>query len=103
MWCGHRHAVEAKVKRRAGVMQHRSRVTHVDRGAHDCVNTHMAHCTNNHNLFDAFRIELLLEIGFAKRIDVRSEEHTSELQSLMRISSAVFCLQTKKTLITYTQ
>src|SRR3546814_7229571 len=27
---------------------------------------------------------------------VRSEEHTSELQSLMRISSAVFCLQKKK-------
>src|SRR3546814_7462777 len=25
----------------------------------------------------------------------RSEEHTSELQSLMRISSAVFCLQKK--------
>src|SRR3546814_8618888 len=30
----------------------------------------------------------------------RSEEHTSELQSLMRISYAVFCLITKKT---YTQ
>src|SRR3546814_5645108 len=29
----------------------------------------------------------------------RSEEHTSELQSLMRISYAVFCL-TKKTIIT---
>src|SRR3546814_10498007 len=27
----------------------------------------------------------------------RSEEHTSELQSLMRISSAVFCLKNKKT------
>src|SRR3546814_10765462 len=27
----------------------------------------------------------------------RSEEHTSELQSLMRISYAVFCLTTKKT------
>src|SRR3546814_9937772 len=27
----------------------------------------------------------------------RSEEHTSELQSLMRISYAVFCLQTHKT------
>src|SRR3546814_7209471 len=27
---------------------------------------------------------------------VRSEEHTSELQSLMRISYAVFCLTTKK-------
>src|SRR3546814_2932495 len=26
----------------------------------------------------------------------RSEEHTSELQSLMRISSAVFCLKKKK-------
>src|SRR3546814_3549205 len=33
----------------------------------------------------------------------RSEEHTSELQSLMRISYAVFCLKKKKTTInTYT-
>src|SRR3546814_9930464 len=30
-------------------------------------------------------------------ICVRSEEHTSELQSLMRISYAVFCLKKKKT------
>src|SRR3546814_3905418 len=30
----------------------------------------------------------------------RSEEHTSELQSLMRISYAVFCLKQKKTKIT---
>src|SRR3546814_8166113 len=29
----------------------------------------------------------------------RSEEHTSELQSLMRISYAVFCLKKKKTTI----
>src|SRR3546814_4439851 len=29
--------------------------------------------------------------------DLRSEEHTSELQSLMRISYAVFCLKKKKT------
>src|SRR3546814_10209704 len=28
--------------------------------------------------------------------EVRSEEHTSELQSLMRISYAVFCLKKKK-------
>src|SRR3546814_3408464 len=28
--------------------------------------------------------------------DERSEEHTSELQSLMRISYAVFCLKKKK-------
>src|SRR3546814_6295512 len=31
------------------------------------------------------------------RGDDRSEEHTSELQSLMRISYAVFCLKKKKT------
>src|SRR3546814_5856569 len=33
---------------------------------------------------------------------VRSEEHTSELQSLMRISYAVFCLKKKKIIIKYT-
>src|SRR3546814_969536 len=36
----------------------------------------------------------------ARRVDegdlARSEEHTSELQSLMRISYAVFCLKKKK-------
>src|SRR3546814_3997888 len=31
-----------------------------------------------------------------REMDVRSEEHTSELQSLMRISYAVFCLTKKK-------
>src|SRR3546814_9921203 len=34
---------------------------------------------------------------------VRSEEHTSELQSLMRISYAVFCLKKKKKTNTETQ
>src|SRR3546814_1382070 len=38
------------------------------------------------------------EIFELRRVEgVRSEEHTSELQSLMRISYAVFCLQKKKT------
>src|SRR3546814_4404702 len=32
----------------------------------------------------------------ARRASSRSEEHTSELQSLMRISYAVFCLKKKK-------
>src|SRR3546814_8024484 len=38
------------------------------------------------------------ELGFAPRrgLSLRSEEHTSELQSLMRISYAVFCLKKKK-------
>src|SRR3546814_1877111 len=34
--------------------------------------------------------------SFAQRVRQRSEEHTSELQSLMRISYAVFCLKKKK-------
>src|SRR3546814_9417977 len=34
--------------------------------------------------------------GFEARAWGRSEEHTSELQSLMRISYAVFCLKKKK-------
>src|SRR3546814_8883184 len=33
--------------------------------------------------------------GVVIALDIRSEEHTSELQSLMRISYAVFCLKKK--------
>src|SRR3546814_6864344 len=35
--------------------------------------------------------------GYNRPIMMRSEEHTSELQSLMRISYAVFCLKKKNT------
>src|SRR3546814_134679 len=66
----------------------------------------------------AFLMTLLPSVGFSsnhwaryslvtlvtrERMDVlpslalRSEEHTSELQSILRISSAVFCLKKKKT------
>src|SRR3546814_5009042 len=38
------------------------------------------------------QVSQLLKLG---RGAVRSEEHTSELQSLMRISYAVFCLKKK--------
>src|SRR3546814_4652527 len=40
----------------------------------------------------------LLRQQLARAVGVRSEEHTSELQSLMRSSYAVFCLQKKNTL-----
>src|SRR3546814_3557340 len=40
---------------------------------------------------------LPITLRAAIRAIARSEEHTSELQSLMRISYAVFCLQKKKT------
>src|SRR3546814_2365488 len=45
------------------------------------------------NLPDMHGYDVLKKLRAAKR----SEEHTSELQSLMRISYAVFCLKKKKT------
>src|SRR3546814_3755762 len=42
------------------------------------------------------RDEAAVLARFADDHNVRSEEHTSELQSLMRISYAVFCLKKKK-------
>src|SRR3546814_8975351 len=46
----------------------------------------------------AFRITVEPDNANGLRV-LRSEEHTSELQSLMRISYAVFCLKKKKTKI----
>src|SRR3546814_9500833 len=45
---------------------------------------------------DHFRVRLTHSLEVAQ-IARRSEEHTSELQSLMRISYAVFCLKKKTT------
>src|SRR3546814_7768431 len=45
---------------------------------------------------DRRRTEIDLERRHAEQRALRSEEHTSELQSLMRISYAVFCLKKKK-------
>src|SRR3546814_7588385 len=39
-----------------------------------------------------------VKVKLHPEVAVRSEEHTSELQSLMRISYAVFCLKKKTTL-----
>src|SRR3546814_9291622 len=39
--------------------------------------------------------EILIHVGRYAQRSTRSEEHTSELQSLMRISYAVFCLKKK--------
>src|SRR3546814_17570930 len=38
----------------------------------------------------------VLHLHAGHKVGVRSEEHTSELQSLMRISYAVFCLKKQK-------
>src|SRR3546814_4349058 len=45
--------------------------------------------------YDAKRMDLAVPASL-DLVSARSEEHTSELQSLMRISYAVFCLKKKK-------
>src|SRR3546814_8712080 len=54
----------------------------------------------NHQDFREFVAEIdALKGQIRARVTLRSEEHTSELQSLMRISYAVICLKKKKQLI----
>src|SRR3546814_10606265 len=43
-----------------------------------------------------FKLRMLIPVMIDEHARERSEEHTSELQSLMRISYAVFCLKKKK-------
>src|SRR3546814_5958508 len=49
------------------------------------------------SLIPLFKTMTIACIPMAKFNYMRSEEHTSELQSLMRISYAVFCLKKKTT------
>src|SRR3546814_1525863 len=78
-------------------------LTRVRRGLEDGFDvldeTHLQHFVGfvEHQITDAGQIER----AALEMVEHRSEEHTSELQSLMRISYAVFCLQKKK--ITNTQ
>src|SRR3546814_2826789 len=58
-------------------------------------------CTTGIILGAAYMLYLYRRIAFGEIVHddvraMRSEEHTSELQSLMRISYAVFCLKKKK-------
>src|SRR3546814_9946060 len=46
---------------------------------------------------DPDQIAAFCSTNYGVSFPMRSEEHTSELQSLMRISYAVFCLKKKKT------
>src|SRR3546814_1854533 len=81
----HRMTFDAPVPAQASVTS-KTRVTHVvDKGADKG-----ALVVTTRDVFDAGSGQPLATIEH-----VRSEEHTSELQSLMRISSAVFCLKKK--------
>src|SRR3546814_5048807 len=57
---------------------------------HHHVIFHLTHATGGKSAVDQLAITRV-------RWRIRSEEHTSELQSLMRISYAVFCCKKKKT------
>src|SRR3546814_7052698 len=66
--------------------------------AYPCLVTHILHhvarLRDRAEPAVAERTDQRLQIGFVdRRCGIRSEEHTSELQSLMRISYAVFCLK----------
>src|SRR3546814_9786575 len=52
----------------------------------------------DHHIFNEHILRLGRMSGYERtaHLLLRSEEHTSELQSLMRISYAVFCLNNKK-------
>src|SRR3546814_3811178 len=67
----------------------------IGRSAHDLVAQAIA--SKAPLVLDADALHLLAhEAGLQHKLAARSEEHTSELQSLMRISYAVFCLKKKK-------
>src|SRR3546814_2027118 len=79
---------------------------HADRQKHDVHHAETRHRqrAQQHPAFPViacqriFEHGLRLEAEFAQGLAqcLRSEEHTSELQSLMRISYAVFCLKKKQ-------
>src|SRR3546814_1287039 len=56
----------------------------------------IAHRVELHVLGQGADDMILVIVGGQGSSAIRSEEHTSELQSLMRISYAVFCLKKKK-------
>src|SRR3546814_4593535 len=68
-----------------------------DVGLQEIEQLHARHLLDDHAGDDIARVRIL-PLGAGREIErlPRSEEHTSELQSLMRISYAVFCLKKKK-------
>src|SRR3546814_1449567 len=56
-----------------------------------------ARCTASELAVPMQAAKWILLVGDHRQLEPRSEEHTSELQSLMRISYAVFCLKKKTT------
>src|SRR3546814_5429436 len=64
-----------------------------------CAQMHRGHANQptsfDQEAYDVARVASRLRLTVGRVRQLRSEEHTSELQSLMRISYAVFCLKKK--------
>src|SRR3546814_9616927 len=88
---------EARVAEQSSAGRDRNRDAHSANagGACACLRAARAHVTPPYFSFPRWLFAAKLFI--AGMIAFRSEEHTSELQSLMLISYAVFCLKKKKT------
>src|SRR3546814_1943888 len=64
---------------------------------HSAILEHVSPARNEHHQQRQTRRENERQQTYSfPKVNGRSEEHTSELQSLMRISYAVFCLKNKK-------
>src|SRR3546814_2206132 len=94
----HRVVVFERVRKFAGVLHQRAAAVHLLRGLDQQVGQRRMQVgmrkqfDRRRHHRDAVVRQVLAEIERAGR----SEEHTSELQSLMRISYAVFCLKKKR-------
>src|SRR3546814_8521406 len=90
-------------QRRVGDRKARARAAEQPRGHVGLEAAHLGAVVriDARSLDPAQRVEMLAQLGRARGDQgimrhLKSEEHTSELQSLMRISYAVFCLKKKK-------
>src|SRR3546814_4856333 len=77
-------------------------VANILRGKHKPIFTPHVDCGDNVIIINADKVRFtgkkLTQKIYYRHTGYRSEEHTSELQSLMRISYAVFCLKKKQTI-----
>src|SRR3546814_3330123 len=81
--------VEGRFARRCRAGERRARECHAEKQRKDVEEAHPG--------FSVQRVAIRPRGLCSSSRRPRSEEHTSELQSLMRISYAVFCLKKKKT------
>src|SRR3546814_1299387 len=86
---------EGRLVRKAGPLQLCPNQSPASRGERAVVLIKVERKIGSHFHHVAF-LEQSARGGLSPATAIRSEEHTSELQSLMRISYAVFCLKKKK-------